>query len=69
MLFGFDFQNIQYNHYFYEGSTSGPDAPPLSILNPVYYQYIPTPDFMLGSVKRLLWSSLSRHQDAPRFVM
>ena len=49
MLFGFDFQNIQYNHYFYEGSTSGPDAPPLSILNPVYYQYIPTPDFMLGT--------------------
>lgn len=49
MLFGFDFQNIQYDHHLYYGSTSGPDAPPLSIIDPVYYQYIPTPDFMLGT--------------------
>ncbi len=48
-LFGFDYQNIQYNHRLYYGGITDPASPPLSILDPIYYQTIPTPTFLLGT--------------------
>lgn len=48
-LFGFDYQNIQYNHHLYYGGITDPASPSLSITDPVYYQDIPTPTFMLGT--------------------
>ena len=47
-LFGVDYQFTQYDHYLFYG-IGGPGAPPLNIANPVYYQTIPTPSFMLGT--------------------
>ncbi|WP_158215392.1 TonB-dependent siderophore receptor [Candidimonas nitroreducens] len=46
LLLGLDYQHFQYDHDFY-GSLASP--PPLSVVNPVYGQSIPYPDFMYAT--------------------
>jgi iron complex outermembrane receptor protein len=49
VVFGVDYQNYQYDHQFLEGYNSGASLPALSLTNPVYFQSIPLPNFLLGS--------------------
>lgn len=49
VVFGVDYQDYQYDHKFYEGYDTLPSLPPLSLTNPLYFQPVPTPDFMLGT--------------------
>jgi iron complex outermembrane receptor protein len=52
-LFGLDYQFTQYDHYLYNGYVGNVAAPSLNLLNPVYYQNIPTPNNMLGTSNAL----------------
>jgi len=60
---GLDYQNIYYRHIF-KGNFS---TPPISIVNPVYGQDIPAPDFLFGtSTKDRAWQLGVYFQDQIR---
>jgi iron complex outermembrane recepter protein len=52
VVFGVDYQNYQYDHQFLEGYNNVASLPALSLTNPVYFQSIPLPNFLLGTSTR-----------------
>ncbi|MDB5604502.1 MAG: iron complex outerrane recepter protein [Bradyrhizobium sp.] len=48
-VFGVDYQNYQYNHKFFEDYVGNVTVPPLSLINPLYGQSLPLPNFLLGT--------------------
>jgi iron complex outermembrane receptor protein len=49
VVLGVDYQNYQYNHRFLEGYTNDTALPALSLTNPIYFQSIAPPNFLLGT--------------------